>query len=1332
MHIKIIKAISSLLFLAAFSAWGGSHSYVVAPDSDLTRAVAEHIEWSRDYGSYVWVSGSARLGHELGRSGVRFSQVSDRRQLQVHGFSFDPLHMRFDAGKAPRRMDGAGLGLVQFRGPIARADINQLRGAGMEVIQYYPHHSYLVWGHPDQLQALDSVDAVRWSGDFSPEFRLHPRLAEFEGAIENLNVHFYNDGNPEAVLSTLRSLGAVVLDDWPAQPDRRLWDAKIVMDARQVEALASVPQVISVNYMSPEPELEDESGAQTLAGNIDGDNVPVPGYEEWLSDSGVDGSGVIWAISDTGIYYDHPDFAGRIAGGFSYPGCTGVPHPGAEPTGGGGHGTHVAGIVGGSGAGEFTDGAGHLYGLGVAPGVEFFAQNPICGSQSSWPPAGGWSVLSRDALAGGAIGANNSWTSGEGTAHGYQNSERSHDIMVLDGNFDSSNYEPFMIVFSAGNSGPGSQSLTAPKEAKNVVVTGGTQTYRAGDIDNMYNSSSRGPAVDGRVLPTVGAPGQQVSSAIKPSASTCTNTITGTNGLYSWCTGTSMAAPHVSGALALMSDWWRQHNAGKDFSPALGKALLINTARNDIDGGSPVPNNDLGWGRTDLRPLLDAESEFLFEFWDQEVLFEDSGEEWTVSVGVVDPSEPLRISLVWSDAPGAVGANPALVNDLDLEVTTGGELYLGNAFSGGWSTTGGSPDRLNNLENVFVQNPGGSAEITVRAYQIAGSVLVNDSESDAAQHFALVCQNCQEEPDYTLDIYPATQMVCAPEDGEYDIEVGSILGFDDPVSLSVESVDPALGATLSDSTVAPPASSDLTISGTEAVVSGSYTFDLVAESTTGTKTRSLVLEVTEDEPAQAQPLTPDDDAMDTSLAPLFSWDEVPDTDSYQIQIATGPGFDSVVLDELVPGDVNFEPDQDLDLGTSYFWRVRAQNFCGNGTWSDVFSFTTRLEPEAEFSATEFGFSVSGSGTDQEDLVIGNIGTGNLNWSVITDQPEREGMRDEHDPALDEDLLIEAFELPSQGAGIVTREADGGLDSRGMVTGFTFEGTVAGISGTASWASDMQMTITAPDGTSFTVGGFSTPHPDWDFQGSGSDSDGTYASTHVGPDIFGAEGVEDVGTWEFQFEHTWNDPMDWSDVTLTLHKAPLPVCGDELTGVDWLSVSPDSGVIGEGEDETVQVMVDGTGLADGEYVGFLCLSTNDPAAELVPMPVELTVSGAMPGELTVDPAELAFGEVPVGIAEVASFTVSNAADPAAMELGLSALEASGDADFEITGGDCAMDMELEPGDSCQLEVTFTPSGEASFGGQVTVSTDDGQSETVELSGEGFELPDDVFWDRFEEQ
>jgi|GEM_PF-413098 len=1292
-----------LLFCSAKLTAG--QGYLITPGQSLPAQVQEQAQWSRDYGSYLWLSGDREIANQLDQAGVRYSTLPGRDQIRVHDFRFDPVSPRFQASQGPRRIDGQGFGLVQFRGPVARADLGELRGAGLKPIQYYPHHTYLVWGQPDQLEQVRNVDSVRWSGDFSPEFRLHPRLAEFQGRIENLNVHFFNDGNPEAVLGKLADLGAEVLDAWPAQPDGRLWDAKITMDARDVASLAGVPQAISVNYMSPEPELEDESAAQTLAGNLDDDNVPMPGYADWLDETGVDGSGVIWAITDSGVYYDHVDLADRVVGGFSYPGCTNVPNPGDELSSGGGHGTHVAGITGGTGAAGYTDNMDLLYGLGMAPGMSFFAQNPICGTQNSWPPSGGWPVLSRDALEGGAIGSNNSWTSGEGTAHGYQNTERTYDLMVLDGNFESDVYEPFSVVFSSGNSGPGSSTLTSPKEAKNVLVTGGTQTHRvSGNVDAMYNSSSRGPAVDGRIQPDIAAPAQQVSSAIKPNATSCTATISGTGGVYSFCTGTSMAAPHASGALVILADWWREENEGEDFSPAMGKALLTNTARNDVDGGSSsVPNNDVGWGRVNTQPLLD--SDLFFEFWDQEILLEDSGETWTTTVGVVDPSQPLRISLVWSDAAGAVGADPALVNDLDLEVETGGELYLGNVFDNGWSVTGGEPDRLNNLEHAFIEQAGGNAQITVRAHQIAGSVLVNDEDSEQAQHFSLVCQNCQREPDFILSVEPGHETVCAPDDGQYQIDIESIMGFDDEVSLWVEDLDPALDASLSEETVTPPGNSQLTVSGTGPVGNASFGFELFAESTTGIQSQELTLQVVEQEPDQVELLSPDDGVQDISLTPAFSWEALEDTDNYRFQLATDASFSDIVMDTMVE-DTEFTPEDELDIGTDYYWRVQGMNFCGEGTWSETFSITTRLEPEASFSAETFSFSINSGLSDSDVLEISNAGTGNLTWSILTDSLDNSVRAGRFGGDFD----IDNWELVNDPSGVGgSVEIEDGPPIEVFVTG--------GDSGTAG-DTDFQIEIPLDGEITFDWGYQSTDSGCWD--SGGYAINGVYTELACNSDSVPyfdeTETVEVSQGDTFAFRVNTQDGNFGPGVLGVTNFEFAPDVCDETESVPWLSTDPEEGSVAESQTDSIAVNVNTAGLEPGDYLGYLCVTTNDPATLLTPMPVELEVTDPPDAPvIDVDPEEVT-RQVPAGETDTTDLVVSNLGGQA-LEWSLDIADPAGcDNPTEIPWLSAGPESgTTDPGDSMEIEIGLDAEGLAkdSFQGLICIESNDESQPLVEV-------------------
>lgn len=684
-----------------------------------------------DYGTYRWLTLDTADLQRLTASGVPFTTQSDAYTVRVPGHAFDPVvdgePQLAPAWSAAPTQQGS-LRLVQLIGPATSQWMADLEASGAKVLQYYPFQTYLVWANGPQVDGLAQLPQVRWEGDFQPAFKLGDHL-DLNNLTARSVVIYVDAGDAASTVGALSGLGTVVSDD-KAQPDGALRRALVSLDASGVQAAAHFPEVLWIGPEAPGVEVEDEMSSQIVAGNHPG-GTPVTGYFAHLASLGYDGDGVTWAVVDTGVDFDHPDLASRMVGGFSVPGTACNTPPGSDCSSGG-HGTHVAGIVGADATGGFTDADGFLYGLGVAPGVSFFAIN-IFGNGVPFD------TFSQQAVLAGASGSNNSWTTGEGTAHGYQDSERTYDFMVRDGDFNTAAEEPHTVVFSAGNSGPGPMTLTAPKEAKNVIVTGGTQNFRTtGNIDAMYNSSSRGPAVDGRFVPTIAAPGQTIASTRNDVGGVCANSIGGTNNLYAFCTGTSMAAPQTSGALSVAHEWWNDV-FGVDPSPAMSKALLVVSAVDITGAADNIPNFDEGWGRIQVTDLVQPAVQRAYE--DQTHVFDNSGETWTFNTQVVDPTEPLKVSIAWTDAPGALGANPALVNDLDLEVTVNGTTYLGNDFSGGVSTTGGSADALNNLENVYVNGASGAVTVTVRGTVIAGDGIPSTGDG-TDQDFAFICHNC--------------------------------------------------------------------------------------------------------------------------------------------------------------------------------------------------------------------------------------------------------------------------------------------------------------------------------------------------------------------------------------------------------------------------------------------------------------------------------------------------------------------------------------------------------------------------------------------------------------
>ncbi len=895
-----------------------------------------------NYGSFRWLRVSDLELQTLVRSGVKFTSVADADTVRVIGYSFDPIAEGEPVLPANLRAnpDRRGLRLVQLTAPITDEWISELDQLGLTLLQYYPHNTYLVWSGPDVLAAAEDLPFVRWHGLFHPAYKVNPDLDGLAGVIQNVDVMFYNDGDIDRTLESLEKYGAVVLRYHPSQPDQRFFNAIVELDADSVAGIAQVSTVLWAGYASPVPVLDDEMSDQIMADNHPG-GVPQLGYNAYLGTLGYDGTGIIWAPVDTGVDYDHPDLFPSIVGGYSFPSAC-VGYPAGSDCSGGGHGTHVSGIIGGTAVGDaggpYTDPAGFLYGLGVAPGYSIYAMNSLSGP--AWPPAGGWQEHSKRAVLGSAIGGNNSWTTGEGTNHGYQASERTHDLMVRDGNFDTAAVaEPFIEVFSAGNSGPSASSLTSPKEGKNLIVTAASVNYRVGNIESIASFSSRGPAVDGRWVPTIAAPGEQIASTRNDEGGSCGTAISGTNTLYSFCSGTSMAAPHTSGAIVLATEWWRTFNAGADPSPAMAKALLVNSA--DDMGTADIPNIHEGWGRINVNTLIDPPVIRLYR--DQDQILSVTGEQVVISFGVPDPGQPLKVSLAWTDAPGAVGANPALVNNLDLTVETNGSTYAGNVFSGGWSTTGGSADAINNLENVFVQSPGGSATITIDATAIVGDgVPYNADTTD--QDFALVCSNCSLFPDFTINVTPRSQAICAPTDAVYTVDIGSILSYNDPVTLSASGQPAGTTVGFSTNPVIPAGLSTMTIGNTGAAAAGNFTVEVTGTAPTSTHMFNVDLAVSTSIPGVTALSAPANGAANQSARPTFVWAAASQAGSYRIQVATDAAFSNLAIDEPGITDTEFTPAADLMTNTAYWWRVGATNACGVGSWSAVWSFTTLAVP----------------------------------------------------------------------------------------------------------------------------------------------------------------------------------------------------------------------------------------------------------------------------------------------------------------------------------------------------------------------------------------------------
>lgn len=258
----------------------------------------------------------------------------------------------------------------------------------------------------------------------------------------------------------------------------------------------------------------------------------------------------------------------------------------------------------------------------------------------------------------------------------------------------------------------------------------------AGNPEQLAAFSSRGPAADGRIKPDVVAPGtwilsgysdkyqQQYDGSANPQNNAFQYDGWGfpLNQSYKYMGGTSMSNPLVAGGAALVRDFY-QKTYTVNASAALVKATIVNSAVDMLDENNdgvndnlnPIPNRDEGWGRVDLNSATSSRRKFV-----DGATSLSTGTNAIYTYTITSDSSPVKVTLAWSDPASSTSATRNLVNDLDLVVTApDGTQYLGNVFAGGWSQTGGSADRVNNLENVYVQSPAtGNWTVLVRGFNV--------------------------------------------------------------------------------------------------------------------------------------------------------------------------------------------------------------------------------------------------------------------------------------------------------------------------------------------------------------------------------------------------------------------------------------------------------------------------------------------------------------------------------------------------------------------------------------------------------------------------------------
>ena len=476
---------------------------------------------------------------------------------------------------------------------------------------------------------------------------------------------------------------------------------------------------------------------------------------------GFRGQGIVVANMDTGVDLSHPDLTTRWRGGTNSWYDPSGQHP-TVPTDMNGHGTATMGVMVGS------DGGGTS--IGVAPQAQWIAVK-IFNDQGSatttrihqgfqWllDPDGNTSTPDAPNV------VNNSWTMGSIGC----NLEFQLDLQSL-------RAAGIVPVFAAGNYGPGTSTSASPGNNPEAFAVGATS-----NADIIWSGSSRGASACGEpqtTFPEVVAPGVSIHSADR-------------FGLYGNQTGTSLAAPHVAGALALLLDAY----------PGLGVEAQEDALESGaLDLGSIGPDDTYGFGRLDALAAYES----------------------------ISPPQP----------DFAVTAQPASVSTFaGSSVTYGASVTTQGGFTADIALSlSGLP--ASGATWAFVPSTisggAGSSQLTVQtsASLTPGTyVLTLTGAGGGLERTTSVVLDVVPAPDFSLSVTPSSATVKRAGSGVYTVAVSSQNGFSGTVVFAVSGLPTSTTASFSPASVVGAGSSKLTVKTTSKTPRGTFTLTMTGTS----------------------------------------------------------------------------------------------------------------------------------------------------------------------------------------------------------------------------------------------------------------------------------------------------------------------------------------------------------------------------------------------------------------------------------------------------------------------------------------------------------------------
>ncbi|MFP2929312.1 S8 family serine peptidase [Pyxidicoccus sp. 3LG] len=617
-------------------------------------------------------------------------RVRDTRYLvRLEGAQFDPLRVN-----APLTTDLLAadrdntLHLVQFFGTPLPEFREALEREGGKVLRFLTDHTFVVELDADARKRVAELAYVRWVGPYHPEYRLERELRDaLAGLAPELAPQRYSIMVGERgatrqgeVVGLVQRLGGTV--------------ELIEPGGMRVEATLTAAQLREVARSNAVQFIDRWGGPggmdMDIVRNLGGANY-LEGLEGWT------GQGVRGEVFDTELRTTHQEWANP-------------PIIHSTGTTGSAHGTSCYSNIFGQGAvaparGIIPSGQGIFY--------RYNESTQFGGTKSRYT-------------------INQELTDPNGPYRAVFQTSSVGSTQVQTYTTVSAEVDDYLfkhpILSTQSQSNMGNRNSRPQAWAKNIVSVGAFQHFNTlNRADDRWGSSgSIGPAADGRIKPDLSFFYDSIHSASNTS-----------NTSYTQFGGTSSATPQTAGYFGLLFQMWHE-GVWAGFGGqvdvfasrpqmATAKALMINNAfrYNWMAGGSnaDIDRYKQGWGTSDIRRLYDrAPRTSVIDETDLVTPLGVKAYDVTVQPGETE----LNVTLVFTDPMGTVGAAQARINDLSLRVTApNGTVYWGNngLTAGNFSTSGGTSNTVDTVENVFLQSPAAGRW----KVEVLGDEIVQDS-----------------------------------------------------------------------------------------------------------------------------------------------------------------------------------------------------------------------------------------------------------------------------------------------------------------------------------------------------------------------------------------------------------------------------------------------------------------------------------------------------------------------------------------------------------------------------------------------------------------------------